>query len=78
MHAWLEFPTTIPVATTRLDALAGRLGLTHIDFLHLDVQGAELLVLSGAGTLLSRIHTPWLEDEVVPLNEGQRPNLGEG
>lgn len=71
VHPWLEFPATITVATERLDALAAALGITHVDFLHLDVQGAELLVLDGAGALLPRIHTLWLEVENVPLYRGQ-------
>jgi hypothetical protein len=70
-YPWLEFLGTMRVNTERLDHLAARLGLPHIDFLHLDVQGAELLVLRGAGDLLPRIHTVWLEVEDVPLYRGQ-------
>lgn len=70
-YPWLEFPETVTVATERLDALAARLGLRCIDFFHLDVQGAELLVLRGAGEFLPHIHTVWLEVEDVPLYAGQ-------
>lgn len=71
VHPWPEFPEAVTVATCRLDSLAAELGVAHLDFLHLDVQGAELLVLDGAGALLPRIHTLWLEVESVPPYEGQ-------
>lgn len=71
VHPWLQFTDTIKVATSRLDRLAAHLHITHIDFLHLDVQGAELMVLRGAGALLERTWTIWLEVEAVPLYVGQ-------
>lgn len=71
VHPWLEFRETIAVTTTRLDKLALRLGVTHVDFLHMDVQGAELKVMQGAGTLLMRTSAVWLEVEAVPLYVGQ-------
>lgn len=71
VHPWLQFTDTVKVATSRLDSLAARLGITHIDFLHLDVQGAELMALEGAGALLERTWTVWLEVEAVPLYVGQ-------
>jgi FkbM family methyltransferase len=71
VHPWLEFREQVTVRTMRLDGLAARLGATEIDFFHLDVQGAELMVLQGAGTLLSRIRTLWLEVEAVELYRGQ-------
>lgn len=71
VHPWLEFREEVTVRTMRLDGLAARLGVAAIDFFHLDVQGAELMVLQGAGTLLSRIRTLWLEVEAVELYRGQ-------
>jgi FkbM family methyltransferase len=36
-----------------LDALCAKHGVSHIDFLKIDVQGAEMLVLDGARSILS-------------------------
>ncbi|MEI6725967.1 MAG: FkbM family methyltransferase [Actinomycetes bacterium] len=71
IYPWLEFTETVRIRTSRLDEVAARRAVTQIDFLHLDVQGAELLVLEGAGPLLSRVWTLWLEVEAVPLYAGQ-------
>jgi FkbM family methyltransferase len=79
VHPWLEFGDEVTVKTMRLDGLAARLGVDAIDFFHLDVQGAELMVLQGAGTLLPRIRTLWLEVEAVELYRGQpvKSDMGE-
>jgi FkbM family methyltransferase len=71
VHPWLEFEDEVTVKTMRLDGLAAQLGVGAIDFFHLDVQGAELMVLRGAGTLLPRIRTLWLEVESMELYRGQ-------
>jgi FkbM family methyltransferase len=51
-----EFHEQAAVATTvaveRLDEVAAREGITHIDFLKIDTEGHELAVLSGAAGLL--------------------------
>jgi FkbM family methyltransferase len=44
------------VATTTLDALVGELGLSRIDCLKIDVEGAEPLVLAGGQATLARWH----------------------
>lgn len=61
MHGWLEFKETITVPTDTLDAFCARRGLTRIDFIQMDVQGAEQLVLRGATRMLPRITAVWLE-----------------
>ena len=71
IHPWLRFDATITVSTTTLDDLAAELGITGVHLLHMDVQGAELMVLAGAAGLTGRIRTLWLEVEAVPLYEGQ-------
>lgn len=71
VHPWVEFTEVIEVSTRRLDRLCHDLGVTRIDFLHLDVQGAELMVLAGAGLLLADVTAIWLEVEAVPLYRGQ-------
>ncbi|MGD0420695.1 MAG: FkbM family methyltransferase [Xanthobacteraceae bacterium] len=41
----------IKVQTTRLDSFCRRSGIDNIDFLHVDVEGAEFNVIAGLGTL---------------------------
>jgi FkbM family methyltransferase len=57
-----------------LDALVAELGLTGIDLLKLDVEGAEVAVLRGArrvlptvGRMVLEVHAPALLDEVREL-----------
>src|SRR5579863_4424267 len=45
---------TIEVDCTRLDALCGELGIDVIDLIWMDLQGAELLALQSAGSLLDK------------------------
>ncbi|MHC1791978.1 FkbM family methyltransferase [Solidesulfovibrio sp.] len=46
-------PEPIDVACTTLDAFAAAQGVTHIDYLKIDVEGAETEVLAGAAGLLA-------------------------
>ena len=77
VHPWCRFDEVITVDVSTLGAVAAERGIVSIDFLHLDVQGAELEVLRGAGALLHRISLIWLEVEEVPLYQGQpvRPEV---
>jgi FkbM family methyltransferase len=59
------------VRTTTLSAWADAHGISDIDFIKLDVQGAELDVLRGAGPLLGQAVGMEVEVEFVPLYEGQ-------
>jgi len=43
------------VPSIRLDAFCSREGISGLDVLHMDVQGAELLVLKGMGELHPRV-----------------------
>jgi FkbM family methyltransferase len=69
--AWLQFKRKTQVKTMRLDNYVKKNSLNIIDFVHLDVQGAELMVLEGAGTFLSKIKLIWMEVEAVELYQGQ-------
>lgn len=68
---WLEFKEKITVPTERLDNIMKQESIDHIDFIHMDVQGAELMVLDGAGEYLKKIRNIWLEVESVPLYKDQ-------
>jgi hypothetical protein len=45
--------------------------IKNIDLLHLDVQGAEILVLEGSKNMIDKIGLIWLEAEIVELYENQ-------
>ena len=70
-HPWVHFDSAVEVETGRLDELARRYGLEGIDYIHMDVQGAELCVLDGAGPLLDSIRVIWMEVEAKPLYKDQ-------
>ena len=70
-YAWLDFQETIEVKTKRLDAFCQEKNLQQIDFIHMDVQGAELKVLEGAGTSLKLVKAIWTEVENVELYKSQ-------
>lgn len=70
-YPWLKFQQTIEVQTDTIDNFARENSLSRIDLIHMDVQGAELLVLRGAGEILSRTKAIWLEIENVSLYKNQ-------
>lgn len=67
----LKFNQTIEVRTNTLRNFCVASGIEKIDFIHLDVQGAELKVLEGAGTLMEKIKSVWMEVEIVSLYKEQ-------
>jgi len=71
IHPWVRFDVQIEVQARRLDEVCEEIGVTGIDFIHLDVQGAELLVLRGAGRFLPAVRAVWMEVEAVPLYVNQ-------
>lgn len=60
---------TVPVTTRRLDALAAEHALRPPNLIKLDVQGAELDVLAGAGELLSGADALIAEMSLVAHNQ---------
>ena len=69
--SWLQFNKKIEVETLRLEDYATKKNMATIDFAHIDVQGAELMVLEGAGTFLKKIKMIWLEVEAIELYKNQ-------
>jgi FkbM family methyltransferase len=77
MFGWIEFKKTIDIQCETLEQVCRQYGITHIDFIHMDVQGAESLVLQGAAQMLHRITAIWLEVSERQLYSGQmlRPEI---
>lgn len=68
---WLNFDSTIKVKTIRLCDFCAQEHIDRIDLIHMDVQGAELMVLKGAGEWLKKTKLVWLEVENVELYKSQ-------
>lgn len=62
-HAGPATPVTVPVR--RLDDVVEELGLSRVDVIKIDVEGAETLALRGAAKTLTRFR-PRLVAEVLP------------
>ncbi len=69
--SWLQFNKKIEVQTMLLSDYVKNKQVLEIDFAHIDVQGAELMVLTGAGDFLSKIKLIWMEVEAVELYKNQ-------
>jgi len=70
-HKWLNFNDTIAVNTITLSSFLINNSITIIDFVHMDVQGAELKVLEGAKEYIKNIKAIWLEVADVELYNSQ-------
>lgn len=58
---WLKHQSDIEVQCWRLDDFCAQNGIDHIDFLWMDVQGAERLVFDGAPAMLPKTRLIWTE-----------------
>ncbi|MDQ3047280.1 MAG: FkbM family methyltransferase [Bacteroidota bacterium] len=70
-HKWLNFNEKIEIKTNTILNFCGQNNIKEIDFIHMDVQGAELKVLKGSGGFISKIKAIWLEVSSVPLYKDQ-------
>ena len=61
-HPWIKFEKTITVSTCRLDDWCVENGVKRIDFIWMDVQGAEGDVIAGAAKTLR--HTRFLYNRI--------------
>ncbi|NNC50949.1 MAG: FkbM family methyltransferase [Flaviramulus sp.] len=68
---WLKFNEKTSIQTITLDSFLSLKKIEEIDFIHMDVQGAELKVLMGAKSYLKNIKTMWLEVSEVELYKNQ-------
>lgn len=70
-HAWVRFDRPISVETRRLDDWCSEANLNKIDFIWMDVQGAESDVIAGARQTLSNTRFIYTEYSDHELYEGQ-------
>lgn len=68
---WLEFNKKIDVETITLSDFFEERKLVEVDFIHMDVQGAELKALKGAKEYLKNIKAIWLEVSNIELYKKQ-------
>ncbi|MDB5228746.1 MAG: hypothetical protein JWN78_2939 [Bacteroidota bacterium] len=71
VHPWLKFDNSITVQTATLKSFCSVKNIAAVDFIHMDVQGAELMVLKGAEDFIDKINMIWLEVESVELYKDQ-------
>jgi len=69
---WLKYETKIVVQTETLETFCKSRNLEQVDFIHMDVQGAEWLVLQGASNMLPKITAIWLEVANEQVYKGQK------
>lgn len=70
-YQWLKFAEGEKVMVRRLEDFCKEQGVAHIHYVHMDVQGAEVKVLDGAGRLLSEIDLVWMEVSTKEFYKGQ-------
>jgi FkbM family methyltransferase len=71
VHPWVTFESSLEVSVRSLDSWAAEFGVESVDFIWMDVQGAEADVIRGGLRLLSNtrfLYTEYSDDE---LYEGQ-------
>ncbi len=68
---WLNFDKEIIVKVNTLENICRSLNINSIDFIHLDVQGAEILVLNAAKKYIHKVKMIWLEVEAISLYKDQ-------
>jgi len=61
----------IKIQHTTLDRWAERTDIEYIDYIKIDTQGAELLVLQGADEIIESVRCLEVEVEFNPIYEGQ-------
>ncbi|MER9256728.1 FkbM family methyltransferase [Mesorhizobium sp. M0598] len=70
-HAWVRFDRPMSVETRRLDDWCSEANLKKIDFIWMDVQGAESDVIAGGRQTLSNTRFIYTEYSDHELYEGQ-------
>jgi FkbM family methyltransferase len=68
---WVSFDKEIIVVIKKLSSFLIERNILIVDFVHLDVQGAELKVLKGAESFINSIKAIWLEVSNIELYKDQ-------
>jgi 2-O-methyltransferase len=68
---WVKFDKTITVTTTTIDEWAKANQVNRIDFIWLDIQGAEFAVLKAAPRIMKTVKVVVAEVEFLELYKGQ-------
>jgi FkbM family methyltransferase len=71
VYDWCKFESKEEVESDTLKSFCNQQDIKLIDLLHMDVQGAELLVLQGADDFLSNIRAIWMEVAYLELYKDQ-------
>lgn len=71
IYDFIKFDKKIEVETTTIQHFCKLNNVSEIDFIHMDVQGAELMVLNGAGAFINSIKSIWLEVSTVEMYKNQ-------
>lgn len=71
LHPSVRFDRVIKVQTTTLDKICSDLRLQRIDFLWMDVQGAESDICAGGANILRNVDYIYTEYSNEELYEGQ-------
>ena len=71
IRSCFETKREFDISVNTLKAGLKSAGIEHIDFLKVDVQGAENDILKGAGTLLKSMLAIELETHILPLYKGE-------
>jgi FkbM family methyltransferase len=68
---WMNFEKIKNIKSNTLYNFCKENNINNIDFIHMDVQGAEKLVLHGAGNYINNINMIWLEVSLVEFYKNQ-------
>lgn len=71
LYPWLKFDMVVEVEVVTLDDIIEERGVERIDLLHLDVQGAEMIVFKGCQRNIEKIKSLWVEVSDHEIYEGQ-------
>jgi FkbM family methyltransferase len=70
-YEYVDFNEKMEVKTITLHDFSQSHQITKIDFIHMDVQGAELNVLLGAADMIHAVKAVWLEVSPHEIYKGQ-------
>jgi FkbM family methyltransferase len=71
IFGWCKFNEKTKVRVDTLKNYVVNNGISKIDFIHMDVQGAEMMVLNGCGDFIDNIGVIFLEVANMELYKGQ-------